>query len=56
MDKKQDQPGKNAQVIDLQKAKYRIMVLDAFDRLERQEKRQRAEHRADVERKARQRW
>ncbi len=50
MAKRQDQARKTARVIDLQKAKYGGMVLDAFDKLERQEKRQQAEHRAEVER------
>lgn len=52
----QDQTGKTARVIDLHKAKYKALVLDAFNKLERKKKREQAEHRSEVERKARNRW
>lgn len=56
MAKRQDHTCKTARVIDLQKAKYGALVLNAFDKMERQDKRELAEKRAEVERNARNRW
>lgn len=53
---RQDQAGKTAGVIDLQKAKYKRLVLKAFDDMTHEKRREEAEQRADVERKARNRW
>lgn len=55
MAKRQDQTGKTARVIDLQKAKYNRMVLKAFDDQTHEERRKEAELRAETERKARHR-
>lgn len=44
---------KPAKVIDLAAKKYARQVLEAFDKLEHQQRREQAEKRADVERKAR---
>lgn len=56
MAKRQDKTGKTARVIDLQKAKYNRLVLKAFDDLTHEKRREEAEKRAEVERKARHRW
>ncbi len=56
MAKRQDQAGKTARVIDLQKAKYSRMVLKAFDDLTHEKRRKDADTRAEAERKARHRW
>ena len=56
MAKRQDQAGKTARVIDLQKAKYCRMVLKAFDDLTHEKRRKDADTRAEVERNARHRW
>ncbi len=55
MAKKQDQASKTARVIDLQKTKYNRQVLKEFDDLTHENRREEAEHRAEVERKARHR-
>lgn len=39
-----------------EKAKYRAAVLEAWNRLDHLDKRQQQEKKAEVERKARQRW
>lgn len=56
MAKRQDPAGKTARVIDLQKAKYSRMVLKAFDDRTHEKRREDADTRAEVERKARHRW
>jgi hypothetical protein len=43
-------------VTDLKGQKYKRMVLSAFDRMERAEKREERVHKSEVERAARKRW
>lgn len=44
---------KTAKVIDLAAKKHARLVLKAFDKMERQQRREHSSNRADVERKAR---
>lgn len=46
-------PKEGAKVIDLAKQKHKRLVLDAFDQLNHESKRETAEKRAEVERNAR---
>lgn len=56
MDKGKDKAGQaTGKVIDLARKKHAKMVLSIFDRFEREDKREKAEKRAEVERLARNR-
>lgn len=51
--KERDEVKAPGQVIDLAKEKRKRLVLDAFDRLDHQDRREKAEQRAEIERTAR---
>lgn len=45
-----------AKVVDLGKEKYKRLVLDAFDKMQRQDQRERTDKKAEVEREARKKF